>query len=223
MGLIGIVTFGVQLLRISPFRWRQEWLMLVAIAASLVISEQAREAQEREPAAFLRRGEPVRALVLAARDVPLTVRIARGESQQVVKTYVDLEWRDIEGTTRRVENFHIPAEVAADVGVDAQRKRWPEFLQILYLIQPVGTLQTAGANAEAVGVHQTAGPPCRPLKHCALTVLDTRGWSSAHEELERIALAMTYAPLILWLSLAAFVVSLGLRLAGIIDNKPSLE
>ncbi len=209
--------------RISPFRWRLEWVLLLGAAAALVLGEQAREARTREPAAILVDGISASAHIIAARELQQSIRISRSETRQVALTLVDLEWRDSRSEVRRVADFQLANHIAADLGIDPAARRWPERVRIIYLDRPVGTALRTGANAEAVLPRDPVGRPCRPAEHCALVVLDASGRSSAHEEIERIELLLAYAPLVLWFCLAAFIGMLASRWLGVIDNRPTLE
>ncbi len=206
----------------SPFRWRIEWVLLLTAAASLVLTEQSCEALEREPAVIVRQGEHARAGVLAARHVHHTERIGRGQTRQITRTVVDLEWTDTDGRTRRVSDHRVADEIAADLGIDAFGQRWPEYARIVYLGQPLPP-PSAGPSAEAVLPRDAAGPPCQPVVNCSLVMLDNAGRSGVHEEVERMNLVLDWGPAVQSLALAGFLALLVLRLAGIVHNRPSLE
>ena len=86
-----------RLARISPFRWRIEWVLVLVAAVSGVLAEQAREARERDPYLLVNRGRPAQAIVTAPREKVVLLGKRRGEPVQVAHTLVDLEWQDDTG------------------------------------------------------------------------------------------------------------------------------
>lgn len=208
---------------ISPFRWRLEWLLLVALAAAYVLDEQARAAIEREPFAILRDGLPARASVLDMRLERTAVTGPRRQRIEIAQVRADLQWRDRNGEFRRVTSFLIPPATATSLALDPDAKRWPPFIDIVYLMEPAPAGWRSGPNAETVIPQHPIGTPCQPRPDCSLMVLDGNGRADLHDQFDRMEAAIAYGPAIFLLALVLLITLLALRLSGIVYNEPSLR
>lgn len=215
-----------RLRRISPFRWRLEWALLLIAATTSVLSEQARDAKGRDPYEIVSAGRAARATVLSTqiRIVPLPPR--RGIPQQEEHTLVNLEWQDDQGARRRIESYRLDGVTASALKIDSAKGQWPPVVQILYLDRPVaaparnppsGGVAEQGVTASAFQRH------CRPWQQCRVVVLAPDMLTPAEEAAANVDYVLERAPHALHLSLALLIVLLGLRFAGIVHNRPSLE
>ncbi len=215
-----------RLARISPFRWRIEWVLVLVAAVSGVLAEQAREARERDPYLLVNRGRPAQAIVTAPREKVVLLGKRRGEPVQVAHTLVDLEWQDDTGQVRRVTGYRLDEGTIAGLRPDAQRNPWPAYAQVLYLdrtpaAQPSSALvaisNEQGAAAPSFQQH------CQPWTHCRLIVLTPDVLTPSEEAALNVDYVLDRAPHAFRLSIALLLAMFGLRLAGVVNNKPSLE
>ncbi len=215
-----------RLARISPFRWRLEWVLVLVAAVSGVLTEQAREAQARDPYLLVHRGRTAQAILEAPREriVPLGMR--RGEPQQEVHALVDLAWQDDMGQTRRITGYRLDDATLVALRPDAQRRPWPPYVQVLYLDRtatarpPPGALAIISAQGATDARFQQH---CEPWTHCRVIVLAPDVLTPSEEAALNVDYVLDRAPHAFRLSLLLLLAMLGLRLAGVVDNKPSLE
>ena len=219
------MTLTERVVRLSPFRWRLEWVLLVAAAASLVLSEQAREALQRDPYQLVRFGRTAQAAILAAREEVIPLGVRRGVQQQEVLRVVDLEWDDHAGMRRRVSDLPIDPQTAAVLDIDPRAGRWPQYVQILYLehTEPRREQWQSGSSRLLPAPAAPARRACRPWVHCRLALLPPELLSPAEEAAGNVDYVLERAPYAFQMSLILLAVLLGLRAAGILDNRPSLE
>lgn len=214
----GSVTLSERLARISLFRWRLEWAFLVMIAVSIVLGEQAREQRAADPYLIIQGGRSATATVRAGRVAAHTVSPRWMRTRQEMRTLLDLEWRDRDGNLRTVENYLLDWETIMALRIDPSTGSWPTQVQVLYS-DPLAIDSTTTAAPPAVYFQ----PGCGPWQHCRVLVLAPDAKTQAELDAELADVLEHWAPRGLWLGLGAFFCLLGLRLAGIIDSRPSLE
>lgn len=211
---------------ISPFRWRLEWAVLLIAASAGILSEQAREARERDPYIVVSTGRTAQAVVTAARDVVIPLKARRGVPQQETRTFLDLEWIDAEGNKRRVESYRLEPETIAALGIDTKAGRWPAYAQILYLDNadtPPRRIVNSLAIIEQGATSLTFQTHCHPWRYCRVVALSLHVLTPAEEAALNVDYVLDRAPHALTLSLALLALLLTLRLAGLVHNRPSLE
>ena len=200
--------------------------MLLALAVSGVLAEQAREARERDPYLIVQRGRTAQAVLHTPREVILPLGMRRGIPQQETHTLVDLEWQDDTGQTRRVIGYRLDDATVAGLRPDAMRSPWPAYAQILYLDRaalvrprPVALPYITAQGVTAPGFQQQ----CEPWTLCRLIVLAPDVLTPPEEAALNVDYVLDRAPHAFKLSLVLLVAMLGLRFAGVVDNRPSLE
>lgn len=215
-----------RLARISPFRWRLEWVLVLVAAVSGVLTEQAREAQARDPYLLVHRGRTAQAIVKSPREKIVPLGMRRGEPQQETHTLVDLEWRDDTGQARLISGYRIDDATLAGLRPDAQRRPWPAYVQVLYLDRAATVRPPPGALSFITAQGVTAArfqQHCEPWTHCRVIVLTPDVLTPSEEAALNVDYVLDRAPHAFRLSLLLLLGMFGLRLAGVVDNKPSLE
>ena len=217
-----------RLQRLSLFRWRIEWVLLACAAVGLVMGEQAREALGRDPYLLHAHGRTAAATIFAARETVVDLGVRRGEQRTQVRTLLDLQWFDENGERRLVENYRLPPETAAALGIAPSAQRGPRYVNIQYLTWP-SDVDAAEATALQPGLlpNDATAPAfqgaCRPRPHCRLVILLPATRTASEAQADFVDLAIVWAPRVLWWGLGAFLLLLALRFTGWIDNRPSLE
>lgn len=200
--------------------------MLVVVAVSGVLSEQAREARERDPYQLVHRGRSAQAVVQTPREVIVPLGMRRGIPQQENHALVDLEWQDDTGQIRRVTGYRLDDGTAAGLRPDARRTQWPAYAQILHLDRAATERPRPGALSYITAQGVTAPSfqqHCEPWTYCRLIVLAPDVLTPAEEAALNVDYVLDRAPHAFKLSVLLLLGMLGLRLAGFVDNKPSLE
>lgn len=203
---------------ISPFRWRLEWVLLVLLALSIVLGEQAREQRERDPYLIVQGGQSATATVRAGRTEVLTVSPRWTRTRQEVRTYLDLEWLDRDGNRRTIDGYLLDIETIVALRIDAAANVWPTEVRLLYLDGDRGGPR-GSAQLKATG-HQTR---CRPPVQCRVLVLAPGAKTQAEIDADLADYLAVWAPPGLWLGLIGFLGMIALRLGGFVYNRPSLE
>lgn len=199
---------------------------MLALAVSGVLAEQAREARERDPYQLVQRGRTAQAILNAPREKVVPLGTRRGEPQQERHTLVDLDWQDDTGQSRRVIGYRLDEATVAGLRLGDRRASWPAYVQVHYLDSAGTERPRPGALAYITAQGATAPgfqQHCEPWVHCRVIVLSPDVLTPSEEAALNVDYVLDRAPHAFKLSLLLLVGMLGLRLAGIIDNKPSLE
>lgn len=212
------MTLYERLSQISPFRWRLEWALLVLVAVSIVLGEQAREQREKDPYLIVQGGRSAAAAVRAGRTEVHTVSPRWTRTRQEVRTFLDLEWLDRDGIRRTIDSYLLDVETIVALRIDANANVWPTEVRILYLDQDRGAIK--GVALPKAMAYQSR---CRPQLHCRVLVLAPNSKTQAELDADLADYLAVWAPRGLWLGLAGFLALLALRLGGIVYNRPSLE
>lgn len=218
-------SFAERLRLISPFRWRLEWAVLLVAATAGVLTEQAREARDRDPYQIVHDGRAAQANVAAAREVVVPLGTKRGVPQQETHTLVDLEWQDEKDETRRVVGYRLDRETIAALRIDVVAGRWPAYVRVLYLDRlevspraaPSPLVIEQGVTAATFQRH------CKPWKLCRVVVVPPDVLSPTEIAAHNVDYVLDRAPYAFVLSLVLVVGMLALRLVGVVQNRPSLE
>lgn len=199
---------------------------MLAVAVSGVLTEQAREARERDPYEIVTRGRTAQAITSAPREKILPLGMRRGEPQREIHTLVDLEWQDDTGQSRRVTGYRLDDATVAGLRSGGNRGSWPAYAQVQYLDRAATERPRPGAlsyitaqGATAPGFQQH----CEPWIHCRVIVLAPDVLTPSEEAALNVDYVLDRAPHAFKLSLLLLLGMLGLRFAGFVDNKPSLE
>lgn len=199
---------------------------MLAVAVSGVLSEQAREARERDPYQIVTRGRTAQAITSAPREKIVPLGMRRGEPVRETHTLVDLEWQDDAGKPRRVTGYRLDDATVAGLRSGSNRGSWPAYAQVQYLDRAATERPRPGALAYITEQGTTAPSfqrHCEPWLHCRLIVLAPDVLTPSEEAAMNVDYVLDRAPHAFKLSLLLLVGMLVLRLAGVIDNKPSLE
>lgn len=212
------MTLYERLSLISLFRWRLEWLCLIAVAVSVVLGEQAREVRGRDPYLIVQNGQRATAIVRAGRIERHTISPRWMRHRQELRPFIDLEWLDREGNRRSITNYLVDFETLLAMGINPDAAVWPAEVTMLYLDAAEGAApQTGALSPTAYQRH------CRPWMSCRVLVLPPNAKSQAEVDADLADDVAAWAPHGLWLGMVAFLGLLGLRLAGLIYSRPSLE
>lgn len=212
--------------RISLFRWRFEWALALMAAVSGALSEQAREARERDPYQLVKLGRIAQGTLTGAREIVVPLGTRRGVPQQEIHVLVDLEWQDREGSTRQATGFRLDAMTAGALRSNEPGQRWPRQVSLLYLDPPQGAPNNPRLDPTLIAQDVLARrliDECLPLENCRLIVLPEDALSPAEEAAQRVDYVLERAPHAFTLSIALLLTMLILRLVGVIENRPSLE
>ena len=210
--------------RISPFRWRLEWVVLLIAATAGVLAEQAREATTRDPYQIITTGRSARASVANVRNEQVTTGMRRGSAQIETRTLVDLHWTDDHGGQRSVEGYRLDPPTVTGLQIDPLGKRWPQYVQILHLDRAEDSRPARSVTVIEQGVTAPAFQEhCRPWRYCRIVVLAPDVLTPSEEAAANVDFVLDRAPHAFRLSLILFVAMLALRLTGLVHNRPSME